>query len=143
VAIFWIHIPSRLFRLLGDVTGRQRRALAEEKIFHVLRDEVLRFLLPWHEPVLIEDHLHPILPELPRLARDVLVDALAELARPGRRVGAADAVCPQESAIRMIVSGYWFIWLLVHWLLVHLVMVDLLCRSSDWPCVFSNDQMNQ
>src|SRR5581483_8270774 len=38
------------------------------------------------QAVLVEDHLHPILPELPRLRRDVLVDALTEFAGPRRRV---------------------------------------------------------
>jgi hypothetical protein len=37
-----------LFRLLRNVTGRQCGTLAEEEIFHVLGDQVLRFLLPRH-----------------------------------------------------------------------------------------------
>src|SRR5262245_45125005 len=49
-------------------------------------DEFLRLLLPRHEAVLVENHLHPIFPELPGVGRDVLVDALPELARPGRRI---------------------------------------------------------
>src|SRR4051812_25734 len=75
-----------LLGLLGHVARWQRGALAEEKIFHMFGDEILRFLLPGHQPVLVEDHLHALLPELPRLPGDVLVDALAELARPRRRV---------------------------------------------------------
>src|SRR5439155_14774609 len=78
----------RLFRLLRDVAGRQRRAFAEEEVLHVLRHEILRFLLPWHQAVLVQDHLHAILPELPRLSRDVLVNPLAKLTGPWRRVEA-------------------------------------------------------
>src|SRR5262245_16852958 len=77
-----------LFRLLWHVSRRQGGAFAEKEVFHVLGDEVLRFLLPGHQAVLVEDHLHAILPELPRLGRDILVDPLTELARPRRRVQA-------------------------------------------------------
>src|ERR1700752_2722877 len=75
-----------LFGLLWDVAGRERRALAEEEILHVSSDQLLRFLLPRHEAVLIQDHLHSLFPELPGLSRDVIVDALTELAGPGRGV---------------------------------------------------------
>src|ERR1044071_4752234 len=75
---------GQLLGLLRDVARRQRRPLAEEEVFHVLGDQILRFLLPGHQPVLVEDHLHAILPELPRLRGDVLVDPLAELAGPWR-----------------------------------------------------------
>src|SRR4051812_43916957 len=54
-----------LLRLLRDVSGREGGAFAKEKIFHVLGDEILRFLLPRHQPVLVQDHLHPLFPELP------------------------------------------------------------------------------
>src|SRR5438093_8568329 len=75
--------PSgRLLRLLGNVAWRKRGALAEEKIFHVLGDQILRLLLPWHQAVLVQDHLHPLFPELPGVFRDALVDALPELAGP-------------------------------------------------------------
>ena len=56
-----------LFGLLRDVPGGQGGAFAEEEILHVLGNEFLGFLLPGHEPVLVEDHLHAILPELPGL----------------------------------------------------------------------------
>src|SRR4030095_7300781 len=75
-----------LLRPRRRVPGRQRRAFTEEEVFHVLGDEVLRLFLPRHEAVLVEDHLHPILPELPGLGGDVLVDPVAEIARPRRRV---------------------------------------------------------
>src|SRR4030095_5769631 len=71
-------IRTPLLRLLRHVPGRQRRAFTEEEVFHVLGDEVLRLFLPRHEAVLVEDHLHAILPELPRLRRDVLVDPLTK-----------------------------------------------------------------
>ena len=74
------------FDLLRDVARRQRRALAEEEILHLLQDQLLRLFLPRHQAVLVEDHLLPFLPELPRLRRDLLVDPLADFARPGWRV---------------------------------------------------------
>src|SRR5688572_19446265 len=77
---------SPLFSLLRHVSGRQRRAFAEKEILHVLRDDLLRFFLPGHQAVLVEDHLHALFPELPRLRRDALVDALAKIARPWRRI---------------------------------------------------------
>src|SRR5215510_5474331 len=73
---------TRSLGLLGNVAWRERRAFTEEKIFHVFGDEILRFLLPRHQAVLVEDHLHAILPELPRVGGDVVVDPLAELAGP-------------------------------------------------------------
>ena len=51
-------------------------------------DQLLAFLLPRHQPVLVEDHLLALLPELPCLRRHVLVDALADLAGPRRRIEA-------------------------------------------------------
>src|ERR1700722_1042460 len=75
-----------LLGLLRHVPWRQRRAFAEEEIFHVLGHQILRFLLPGHEPVLVQDHLHPILPELPGVRRNVLVNSLTELPGPWRVV---------------------------------------------------------
>src|SRR5215213_4150187 len=75
-----------LFGLFWNIARRQRRALAEKEVFHVLRDQLLRFLLPGHEPVLIENHLHPLFPQPPGVEGDVLEDALPQLARPGRCV---------------------------------------------------------
>ena len=72
------------FACAGDVAGRQRRAFAEEEVLHVLRDQLLGLFLPGHQPVLVEDHLHALFPELPGLGRDVLEDPLAQLAGPGR-----------------------------------------------------------
>ena len=48
-----------------------------------LRDELLGLLLPRHQPVLVEDHLHALFPELPGLGGDIFVDPLAQLAGPG------------------------------------------------------------
>src|SRR5262249_41616315 len=81
-----------LLRPLRDVSGRERGALAKEKIFHVLGDEILRFFLPRHQPVLVQDHLHPFFPELPRLGRDVVVDPLTELAWPRHIVEAGQVL---------------------------------------------------
>src|SRR5215467_614768 len=79
---------ERLFRLLGDVTGRQCGTLAEEEILHVLGHEVLRLFLPRHQAILIEDHLHTILPQLPGVGGNAVKDALTELTRPGNFVKA-------------------------------------------------------
>src|SRR5580704_13625720 len=46
-------LSGELLGLLGDVSGGQRGAFSEEKIFHVLRHQLLRFLLPGHEAVLV------------------------------------------------------------------------------------------
>src|SRR4026207_571403 len=72
-----------LLGLLWDVPGRERGAVAEEKIFHVFGDQVLGLLLPRHQAVLVQDHLHTLFPELPRVLRDVVEDAPAELPRHG------------------------------------------------------------
>src|SRR5262245_47145895 len=48
----------------------------------MLGDEVLRFLLKREQAVLVEDHLHAILPEPPGLCGHVVVNPLAELAGP-------------------------------------------------------------
>ena len=77
-----------LFRLLRDVVGRERGSFAEEEVLHLRADQLLAFFLPGHQPVLVEDHLLALFPELPGLRRDVLVDALADLAGPRRRVQA-------------------------------------------------------
>src|SRR5438105_1613617 len=79
-----------LLGLLRDVSGRQSGAFAEEEILHVLRHQLLRFLLPWHEAVFVEDHLHTLLPELPRLGGDVLVDPLAKFTGPRRGIEAGE-----------------------------------------------------
>src|SRR5262245_51506830 len=83
-------LPQRdsplLLRLLRLIVRRQRRPFAEEKVLHVTRDQILRLLLPRHQAVFVQDHLHPIFPELPRICGDVLVDPLPQFARPRWRV---------------------------------------------------------
>src|SRR3954469_18242622 len=74
-----------LLGLFRDVIGRKRRTVAEEEFLHVLGDQFLCFLLERHQPVLVEDHLHPLLPEFPRVGRYVLVNSLAQFAGPWRR----------------------------------------------------------
>src|SRR6185503_18724066 len=81
-----------LLRLLRDVVGRQRGSFTEEEVFHLLANQLLAFLLPGHQAVFVEDHLLAFLPELPRLRRDVLVDALPDLAGPRRRVQAGQVL---------------------------------------------------
>src|SRR4051812_5448167 len=56
---------------------RQRGAFAEEILFHLLEQKILRFFRTKIEPVLVHQHLHVLHPHLPRLFRNVLVDALA------------------------------------------------------------------
>src|SRR5262249_39947072 len=70
------------------VIRREGGALSEEEILHVLRDEVLRLFLPRHQTILVENHLHSLFPQLPRVERDVLVDPLTKLSRPWRRIEA-------------------------------------------------------
>src|SRR5574341_1093113 len=67
-----------LFALWRDVAGGQGGALAEEEIFHVLDDDLLRLFVGGVEAVLVEDHLAVLLPELAGLERNVVEDALAE-----------------------------------------------------------------
>src|SRR6478672_3080611 len=52
----------------------------------MLGHEILGFLLPWHQAVLVENHLHAFFPQLPRIRRHVLVDALPQLTGPRRVV---------------------------------------------------------
>src|SRR5712691_5250521 len=75
-----------LLGLLRHVVGRQRGSFAEEKILHMLGYQLLRLLLPGHQAVFVENHLHTLFPELPRIHRHALEDALSELAWPGRSI---------------------------------------------------------
>ena len=68
--------------LLRHVAGRQRGTFPEEEILHVLGDQILRLLLPGHEAVLVEDHLHALFPQLPGILRYLVVDPLTELPGP-------------------------------------------------------------
>ena len=81
--------PTRSDATLS-AAGRTRAAAPrpspKKKSSMCLADQLLRLLLPRHQAVLVEDHLHPLFPQLPRLRRDVLVDPLAEFAGPGRCV---------------------------------------------------------
>src|SRR5262245_63365254 len=79
---------ATLLGLLRDVIGRQGRTLSEEEILHMFRDELLRLFLPRHQAILVENHLHPLFPQLPRVERDVFVDSLPQLSRPRRRIEA-------------------------------------------------------
>ncbi len=76
---------------VGTNPGGSGALLAEQELFHLFGDEGLRFLLEGEQAVLVEDHLHPFLPLLPRLGRDVVVDALAKRARPRRGLEAGSS----------------------------------------------------
>ena len=72
-------LASRSVAVAGrNVTGRKRRAFAEEVLFHLLDQELLRFLRAQVEAVLVHDHLHVLDPHPPGFLRHVVVDALAE-----------------------------------------------------------------
>src|ERR1019366_6852021 len=59
---------------LGHETRRQRRAFAEEELFHLLRDDLLRLFLEGQQAVLVENHLHAFFPHVPGFLRDAWVD---------------------------------------------------------------------
>jgi|SRR5690349_5694707 hypothetical protein len=75
-----------LLALLRHVAWRQGGALAEEEFFHLTRDQFLRFFLPWHQSIFIEDHLLTLFPQLPRLRRNIVVNTLTEFSGPWRRI---------------------------------------------------------
>ena len=81
-------IRSVLFALLRDVAGWRAAPSPKKKSSMCFLHEFLCLLLPGHQPILVEDHLHSLFPHLPGVDGDVLVDALAELAGPGRGVEA-------------------------------------------------------
>src|SRR5687768_12907172 len=62
---------ENLFRF---VLRRQRLGSAEQEVLHLLGHQLLRFFLPRHQAVLVEDHLHALFPQLPRLSRHIVVD---------------------------------------------------------------------
>src|SRR5258706_14990165 len=67
--------------LLGlgrDVIGRELRPLAEEELLALLPQDLLRLGRHQVETVFIDQHLRVLEPQLPRLLRDVLEDALPE-----------------------------------------------------------------
>src|SRR5262245_27195722 len=81
---------KRLLSLLRNVVGRKSGALSEEKVLHMFRNEILGLLLPPHQAVLVENHLHPLFPQLPGIERHVFEDALTEFSRPRRRIEARE-----------------------------------------------------
>src|SRR5947199_9232373 len=69
-------LPLGLGRL---VVGRESGALAEEVLLRLVEQDLVRLLAAAGEPVLVHDHLEMLEPHLPRLLRNVVVDALPEL----------------------------------------------------------------
>src|SRR6185437_6486726 len=131
--------PARSLRFLRHVPGRERCTFAEEEVLHVLGHQLLRLFLPGHQAVLVEDHLHSIFPELPRIDRHVLVDALAELARP-RRFGQPRQLLAKLHAEHHPLAGVWSIshvWMLLrstaYGLWSRLVDVELSCNPEPQP----------
>ncbi|OFW07594.1 MAG: hypothetical protein A3I61_17535 [Acidobacteria bacterium RIFCSPLOWO2_02_FULL_68_18] len=61
-------------------------------------DERLRFLLPGHQAVFVQDHLLALFPQLPGLRRDVFVDPLSQFAGPGRGVEAGQLLLELDAS---------------------------------------------
>src|SRR5207248_8380749 len=99
---------------------------AEKEIFHVLGDEVLRLFLPWHETILVQNHLHALFPELPRGRRDVLVDALAELTGPGRRIesGHFFLILPAKHFAPALIADRCCRWRRIAWISHEAIVLD-------------------
>src|SRR3954471_21289209 len=64
------------------VVRRQLRPFAKEELLGLIEEHLVRLLRAAREPVLVHDHLEVLEPELPRVLRDVLVDALAQVVVP-------------------------------------------------------------
>ena len=76
----WQPRAQSIRRLLRLVTLRSLAAGAEEVLLHLLHDEVLVLLFPRLQTILIEQHLHVVLPVGPGLLADVFIDALPQRA---------------------------------------------------------------
>src|SRR5690606_19945061 len=57
---------------------RRLRALTEEKLLHLVLEELARLRLDGRQPILVDEHRLMLEPALPRELRHVLVDALPE-----------------------------------------------------------------
>src|SRR6185436_243358 len=80
--------PLRLPACRRNVAGGPLRTPAEEMLLHLLREILAGLLVRKVQPVLVDQHLLVLEPLLPRLFRDLLVDALAELPRIRRKIEA-------------------------------------------------------
>jgi len=67
-----------LFFARWNIVRRQRRALSEEVLLHLLQKKFLCLGRTQVEAVLVHEHFHVLDPHSPRLFRDVLINALAE-----------------------------------------------------------------
>src|SRR5262249_41692482 len=65
------------------VVGGELRAFAEEELLCLVEQDLVGLLRAARQPVLVHDHLEVLQPHLPRILRNALVDALAELVVPG------------------------------------------------------------
>ena len=95
-------LRNGLFRLLRDVSWRKRCSLAKEEVLHLFGDQVLCLLLPGHQAILVEDHLHPLFPQLPGLRGHLFKDALAQLAGPRGSVEPGDSPPIHRRCVRVI-----------------------------------------
>src|SRR4029453_14419570 len=106
-----------LLGLLRNVIGRQGGTLAEEKILHVFRHELLGLFLPGHQSILVENHLHSLFPQLPGVERHVFEDSLTEFPRPGRRIESRKLLLElhaEHLASALVRAGAWgWCWLAV------------------------------
>src|SRR5439155_8292870 len=64
------------------VVRREMRAFAEEEFLGLIEEHLVRLLGAAGEAVLVHDHLEVLQPHLPRVLRDAVVNALAQLVVP-------------------------------------------------------------
>src|SRR6188768_2265786 len=73
---------------LGSPTFGHLRALAEEELFHLLHQQLLRLRVGQVQAVVIDHQRGLLRPHIPGLLRDFVVDSLAEPTRKRRRIQA-------------------------------------------------------
>src|SRR3990172_9393716 len=97
-------------RLLGALAGRHLpfrhpalrhlRAFAEEELFHLFHQELLRAGIGHVQPVVVDEQHRLPLPQLPALFRYVLEDALAKLTRKRRAIPRPQLAPPPPAAAK-------------------------------------------
>ncbi len=119
--------------MLGYVLWWQGGTLSKEEVLHGFRYKLLSFLLPRHETILVEDHLHTLFPEFPGLGGDLFKDPLSQFTGPGWFVQRGEF--PLElGALDGARSGVWF-WRVGH--LTHRNMGTMSIRVGSGRRVFA------